>query len=38
MDGPCSKNWDKRNAYRNLVGKIEGKKGERIILKWISGK
>jgi hypothetical protein len=26
MGGPCSKNGEKRNAYRLLVGKPEGKK------------
>jgi hypothetical protein len=29
--------WDKRNAYRILVGKTEGERqlGGRIILRWI---
>jgi hypothetical protein len=26
MGGPCSKNGEKRNAYRLLVGKLEGKR------------
>jgi hypothetical protein len=26
MDGPCSTNGEKRNAYRILVGKTEGKR------------
>jgi hypothetical protein len=26
MDGPCSTNGEKRNAYRLLVGKPEGKR------------
>jgi hypothetical protein len=26
MDGPCSMNGEKRNAYRLLVGKPEGKR------------
>jgi hypothetical protein len=26
MGGPCSTNGEKRNAYRLLVGKIEGKR------------
>jgi hypothetical protein len=26
MGGPCSKNGEKRNAYRLLVGKPEGKR------------
>jgi hypothetical protein len=26
MDGPCSTNGEKRNAYRLLVGKTEGKR------------
>jgi hypothetical protein len=25
MGGPCSTNWEKRNAYRLMVGKPEGK-------------
>jgi hypothetical protein len=43
MDRSCSTNeGEKRNAYRILLGKPEGKRsqldldiGERIILKWI---
>jgi hypothetical protein len=26
MGGPCSTNGEKRNAYRSLVGKPEGKR------------
>jgi hypothetical protein len=26
MGGSCSTNWEKRNAFRLLVGKPEGKK------------
>jgi hypothetical protein len=26
MGGPCSTNWEKRNAYRLFVGKPEGKR------------
>jgi hypothetical protein len=26
MGGPCSTNGEKRNAYRLLVGKLEGKR------------
>jgi hypothetical protein len=26
MDGACSTNWEKRNAYRIYVGKPEGKR------------
>jgi hypothetical protein len=26
MGGPCSTNWENRNAYRLLVGKPEGKR------------
>jgi hypothetical protein len=26
MGGACSTNWDKGNAYRILVGKLEGKR------------
>jgi hypothetical protein len=26
MSGACSTNWEKRNAYRLLVGKPEGKR------------
>jgi hypothetical protein len=32
MGGPCSMNGEKRNAYRLLVGKPEGKRPIRIIL------
>jgi hypothetical protein len=42
MGGPCSTNGEKRNAYRLLVGKPEGKRPLRrsrgrwwIILGWI---
>jgi hypothetical protein len=26
MGGPCSTNWEKRKAYRLLVGKSKGKR------------
>jgi hypothetical protein len=42
MDGACSTNGEKRNAYRILVEKPEGKRllgrprlGGRTILEWI---
>jgi hypothetical protein len=42
MVGACSTHGEKKNAYRILVGKPEGKRptgrlniGGRIILKWI---
>jgi hypothetical protein len=42
IGGPCSTNGEKRNAYKLLVGKPEGKShqedqdvGGRIILGWI---
>jgi hypothetical protein len=42
MGGPCSTKGAKRNTYRLLVGKPEGKRplgrpdvGGRIILRWI---
>jgi hypothetical protein len=36
MDRECSTNREKRNAYRVLVGKLEGKKPlERPIRKWV---
>jgi hypothetical protein len=43
MSGACSTNWEKRNEYRLLVGKPEGRRpleyqnvGGWIILGWIS--
>jgi hypothetical protein len=36
MDGPCSTNGEKRNAYRLLVGKPEGKRPlERPRRRWV---
>jgi hypothetical protein len=35
MDGECSTNGEKRNAYKILVGKSEGKRPLGKILKWI---
>jgi hypothetical protein len=42
MGTACSTHGEKRNVYRVLVGKLEGKRlmgkldvGQRIILKWI---
>jgi hypothetical protein len=41
VGGPCSSNWEKRNAYRLLVGRREGDHWEDqdvggwIVLGWI---
>jgi hypothetical protein len=36
MGGPCSTNGEKRNAYRLLVGKPDGKRPlERPRLRWV---
>jgi hypothetical protein len=37
MDGACSTNWEKRNAYRLLVGKPEGKAATRKTKTYIVG-
>jgi hypothetical protein len=35
MAGPCSTNGEKRNAYRLLVGKPEGKRLGRPRRRWV---
>jgi hypothetical protein len=36
LGGACSKNWEKRNAYRLSVGKLEGRRPlGRPRLRWV---